>query len=501
MMFFRKPPPEFRGYVDSTQDGRISGWVWDRLRPRKRLDVEIYSAGSLIDSTRADIYREDLARSRIGDGCYAFSFEMPAGEFPDETIAARVAGSSFWLIDSTGRQPLAARSPYLMNSPARGLPILRPGLSLRAVDASDVEIAEELQRAWRAANGRLAMSAFTDRKTMWGDIVASRHRSLFNSLNDADPRALAAHLVDMQKLPESTGLTQGDRAYRDFLAASREGRRAAVAPFHDMLASLAQYLGLQRAECAEQDYIGETIIIDQEVLAHRIEAALGHAITAPAVFDGLYGLSIDDRVLHGRDIQALYAALRTIEASGQERPEICEIGAGFGKVAQFAWMQGVRRYTIIDLPTVCAMQYYYLRKTSPGVRITFRDAWGHRLEGDGIDLVFASNLCEDMQIRADIVLNCDSFPEMGDAICSNYFARIPKWAPLLLSINQEANREIRGPDDRQTVVGALLPKFGFVRRYRFRSWIRRGYVEELWSTPAADFPVGARNTAIVAKQP
>ncbi len=83
---------------------------------------------------------------------------------------------------------------------------------------------------------------------------------------------------------------------------------------------------------------------------------------------------------------------------------------------------------------------------------------------------------------------------MGDAVCRDYFRRIALWAPLLLSINQEANREIRGPNDRQSVVGALLPEFGFTRRYRFRSWIRRGYVEELWSAPPQ--PGGAAHSAI-----
>jgi len=480
-MLFRKPPPEYRGYVDSSRDGRLSGWAWDSLRPRKRLDVEIYSAGSLLGSARADIFREDLARSSIGDGRYAFSFEMPVGEYPDETIAAKVAGSQFWLLSSAGRERPGSKGGALMNSTRRGLPMLRPGLSFRAVDQSDIDIAEELQREWRAADAQRAATAFTDRKTMWGDIVSSRHRSLFDFLSGSDPRPLATCLVDLQKLPESEGLAQGDRAYRDFLAASPDGRRAAVAPFHDMLASLAQYMGLERAECAEQDYVGATLVIDQEALAARIETALGHAIAPPPIFDALYGLSIGDRILHGRDIQALYAALRTIEASGKNKPEICEIGAGFGKVAQYAWMQGVRRYTIIDLPTVCAMQYYYLRKTLPQVRIAFRYPFENQLENEGVDLVFASELREGAQPRSDIVLNCDAFPEMGDAICRGYFAQIRDWAPLLLSINQEANREIRGPDDRQTVVGALLPKFGFVRSYRFRSWIRRGYVEELWS--------------------
>ena len=70
-MLFRKPPPEYRGYVDSSRDSRLSGWAWDSLRPRKRHDVEIYSAGSILGSARADIFREDLARSSIGDGRYA----------------------------------------------------------------------------------------------------------------------------------------------------------------------------------------------------------------------------------------------------------------------------------------------------------------------------------------------------------------------------------------------------------------------------------------------
>jgi hypothetical protein len=84
----------------------------------------------------------------------------------------------------------------------------------------------------------------------------------------------------------------------------------------------------------------------------------------------------------------------------------------------------------------------------------------------------------------DIVVNCDSFPEMGDGVCRGYFFMIRNWAPLLLSINQEANRKVGRSGERQSVVGDLLPEFDYARRYRFRSWIRRGYVEELWSAPA-----------------
>ena len=309
-----------------------------------------------------------------------------------------------------------------MNSTARGLPLLRPALSMRGVDAIDIEIAEELQRAWRQRMGNGAASALLDRKTMWGEIVATRHRSFLACLEDSDPRRLAEHFVALQKSSESEGLAQGDKAYRDFLAASPEGRRAAVVPFHDMLASLVQYMGLAHAECAEQDFVGETLVTDQNVLVDRIEAALGQTIVFPDVFDGLYGLSVRERVLHGRDIQALYAALRAIEASGQTTPAICEIGGGFGKVAQYAWLRGVRRYTIVDLPTVCAMQYFYLRRALPKASISLGS--DEKVEGDGISLVFAPSASQSLELSADIALNCDSFPEMGDTVCRDYFRRI-----------------------------------------------------------------------------
>lgn len=488
-MLFRRPPHELRGYIDGVQDGRIVGWAWDRSRPRRRLEVEILSAGVPLGLARADGFRDDLAASGVGDGRYAFSFVLPATDIPRETLAARVLGTSFFLFDDA-----KPGSQEFLNSTARGLPLLRPALSQRLVDDADIAIAAELQRLWRASGGESAAATLEDRKQMWGQIVASRHGALRAALNGGDARRLAECLVDSQKRHSSEGLMQGQRAYSDFMAASPEGRRAAVAPFHDMLASLVQYLGVERAECAEQDFQGAAIARDQETLAQEIETALAprlaHAalgwLAPPPVFDGLYGLAIGGRVLHGRDIQALYAALRAIEASSLEAPVICEIGAGFGKVARYAALLGVRRYVVIDLPTVCAMQFFYLRRTLPHVPIAFGEAGQIEDRAPGIELLFAANLPGGDRLKADIALNCDSFPEMGDAVCRDYFSRIPSWAPLLLSINQEGWREIRGPQHRQTVVGAILPEFGFTRAYRFRSWVRRGFVEELWRAPNRD---------------
>jgi hypothetical protein len=480
MWFKQKRAPELIGYIDNVSKGRVTGWVCDRTRPEARFNVEILSAGAVIGVVRAETLRKDLAKAGVGDGCYGFQFTLPNGDVAAETLAARVEEEGFWLLSSGGRKSFAAFEGELMNSTRRGLPLLHPTLSLRMADERDMEIAARLQAEWRVRAPRAAARALGGGGAMWTSIVSDRHHRLLRLLEGDDARALAAHLVGVQRTPAAEGLEQGEQAYRDFIAATPAGRRAAVAPYHDMLASLAQYLGLARAECAEQNFVGESLVVATRELAAKIEAALGFEIAPPDVFDGLFGLAIGERVLDGRDIQSLYSALRIIEASAISSPRILEIGGGFGKVARYALMRGARHYTIVDLPTVSAMQYFFLSRALPEARVAFR----HPAEPpgeSGVDLVFAPLLDDSSRIAADIAFNCDSFPEMGDAVCRSYFARIGAWAPLLLSINQEANRKVGDSGERQTVVGDLLPDYGFSRLYRFRSWIRRGYVEELWS--------------------
>jgi hypothetical protein len=472
--------PELTGYLDAVSDGYARGWAYDRTRPRKRLALEVYAAGDRLGVSRAELFRRDLAEAGIGDGRFGFEFQLPDKNVNPETISIKVKQTDFWLFNHASTT-MIERSSKLLNSVRKGLPILRPGLSFRGVDSRDIEIASQLQQEWRVLAATKRSDDFIGRKSMWQSISASRHRTILGLLNGCDPRQLAEHLVNLQKLAASEGLSQGERAYRDFVEASPYGRRAAVLPFQDMLGSLAQYLAVIPGECSEYGSDGDVMGTASDELVAKVETALGFSIVPPTVFDGLFGLLIGGRILHGRDIQALYAALRVIEASGMSRPRVCEIGGGLGKVAYNAWMLGVRRYSIVDLPTVSAMQYFYLRRTLPAVEVRFCHPTHLNTDRDGIDLFFASHMQTGVFLLSDIVLNCDSFPELGTDVCRKYFALIGNWAPLLLSVNQESNKEIRGPADRQVIVGKLLTEFGFTRLYRFRSWIRRGYIEELWS--------------------
>ena len=479
---FQRRRPELTGYVDAVSEGHVRGWAYDRTRPRQRLALDIYVAGHRVGITRAGLFRQDLANAGIGDGYCGFDFELPDKSVGPETVSVKVGQNDFWLVNHAAAT-IVERSGEVLNSFRKGMPILCPGLSLRSVDGLDIEIASQLQSEWCALAATKGSNDFIGQKSMWQSIAASRHRTLLDLLHGSDSRQLAQHLVNVQKLPVSEGLSQGERAYRDFVEASLDGRRAAVLPFHDMLASLAQYLAVIPGECAEYGSDGDAMGATSDELVEKIETALGFSIVPETIFEGIFGLLIRDRILHGRDIQALYAALRAIEASALARPRVCEVGGGFGKVAYYAWMLGVRRYSIVDLPTVAAMQYFYLRRALPEVDVRFCHPDAIRSDRYGIDLFFASHMQSGVYLPSDIVLNCDSFPELGTNICRKYFSLVWNWAPLLLSINQESNKEIRGPSDRQVIVGDLLPEFGFTRRYRFRSWVRKGYVEELWSSP------------------
>lgn len=68
----------FRGYFDGLQNGHVRGWIYNRLRPDEPIKVGIYADGIKIDTTLADIYRNDLKQAGIGNGFHAFDHKIDA---------------------------------------------------------------------------------------------------------------------------------------------------------------------------------------------------------------------------------------------------------------------------------------------------------------------------------------------------------------------------------------------------------------------------------------
>lgn len=107
--FLRRP--RYRGQLDTLREGVVHGWAHDSSRPRERLFVEIHAGGALVGVVRADAFRSDLAGAGIGDGKFAFSFVLPAEAGDGGPIAARVAESEYWLVNSNRHGTANAPKP------------------------------------------------------------------------------------------------------------------------------------------------------------------------------------------------------------------------------------------------------------------------------------------------------------------------------------------------------------------------------------------------------
>lgn len=72
-----REPPEFEGFIDAIEDGRVYGWAVDPGRPGHRVAVEIYHGRDLLGEATANRFRQDLVHYGDGSGRCAFVFNLP----------------------------------------------------------------------------------------------------------------------------------------------------------------------------------------------------------------------------------------------------------------------------------------------------------------------------------------------------------------------------------------------------------------------------------------
>ncbi len=439
------------GYIDSIRARTVAGWAVDGDEPVR---VSILLNGEPIGLVLADRFREDLMHAGYGDGRHAYEFLVPEHLWLTGSISAQIVGGPV-LTNGAEAEQLRHKEMFMV-SPLRGYPSPPWILTRKEVGPEDLEVANELIKIWRRIR-----EGVLDLEGIWAMHIETRQRDIIAPLEAGDVERVASVFVSLPREMVTDGMYQGRPAYEALMAASDLGRSMDVALYHDALLALGQYLG-DHVECPEQGEFGSALHQDSYAVKRAIEEKLGFgSITPPLIFDGLFGLCDG---LNIRDIQGLYAALRVASIT---RGHVCEVGGGVGRAAYFAVLLGISKYTIVDLPLICLLQYFVLRRSLPDISVT--------VDGDGkINLLPAWSFPSGY----DLVLNCDSFPEMGSKVVSDYSRKIN--SPIL-SINQEAaaplTADINGP--RQVVVGDVLSQ-RFEREYRFPCWVRKGYVEELW---------------------
>ena len=189
-------------------------------------------------------------------------------------------------------------------------------------------------------------------------------------------------------------------------------------------------------------------------------------MTFPNPFAGEIGLATGRGTASYRAVQALYQAQR-IKHFGAA--SVVEIGGGLGRTAFYAWQSGVRDYTLVDLPLTGVAQAYFLGRTLGPENVCL---FGE--ERPGIRVLPPTGFLEQSS-HPDLVLNVNSLPELSRDAALAYVTEIRHRAARFLSVNHETEA---------FTVAELCAEVGMPAAGRSPYWLRRGYVEELFTKPS-----------------
>jgi hypothetical protein len=482
----------YEGYVDFSSAAEIRGWVYDNAAPNEPVTVEIFSDGRLVASMAASQFRADLVTHQKGNGNHAFVYRHAAHETPAVPLTARILGKR-WELPLSGQ---AAKPSYprrydrlLAHSLEYGLPTGECAFSRTESSSEEPAIADRLITAYHRALQDDPRKQADQKWDLWSEVGAAHHREILELLRKRDVHGTAEYLHNAHARGLTFGITQGTET-TERLRTEIDARRFTGTFYFDALSSLAEYLGILDLECPEQGpRWGENMHGDPEELIARISDTVGFPIVYPPVANWSFGIKTKDGMLSGRDIAALYAALRLRSIAQNlriESPEICEIGGGLGATAHYASRLGLGRYTIIDLPLIGVLQGHFLLRTLPTAKIVL---YGEEEQTPASIRVLPTYCFQNLDSQHDLLFNQDSMPEMHSEYSLAYLSHARhNVRHAFLSINQES-RAPQSASNRQTVVRELVREAGGFRlSYRFRHWLRAGYAEELFTrTDGAGF--------------
>lgn len=344
------------------------------------------------------------------------------------------------------------------------------------VTEDDRELCRRLIDAYaRATRGSAGAGSTTG---MWAWIFSERQRRLAEALERRDADGLAGMLAAMLRSEFVVGM-----AYGDLVGAARPrlGTRLWWLKSLDGLVSLAEAVGAVPAENPEQGPVGLAFDRGLDGLVEAIERELACEIDFPDV-GAPYGVRVGTTLIPPDWPEQIYAARRLADAMerhlapSSDGARIVEIGAGYGAMAcaLLKVCPGVGRYAIVDLPIVNVLQGYFLSKALGADQVALFGEAPARVS-------IVPNLALDtVQTPCDVVANKDSMPEMPEPAMLEYL----HWTKaacrgLFFSYNQEAQASFDG--ERQNLVpDAIAAVGGFERVRRDTSWVRRGYVEEIY---------------------
>jgi hypothetical protein len=316
---------------------------------------------------------------------------------------------------------------------------------------------------------------------MWLWIFDAYQRELAATLERGDEEGLAAVMASMFQEDFVLGLASGPLITH---TNSRLASRIWCLKSFDALVSLAEALGVVPVENPEQGGTGLAFQAGLGDLLLRLERELGFRLDFPDV-GAPSGVTVQDRLITPDTPDQIYAAVRLDQAiclhldrgtGGVESRRVVEIGGGYGAMCYWFLQrrEAVATYTIVDLPIVNVIQGYFLACALGPTRVSFYE------EPSSQVMIVPNHALAEVASPFDVLVNKDSMPEMPHAAMIEYL----DWGAtncegLFYSYNQEVNADFLG--EAQGVVHRAIAALGcFERLRRDESWVRRGYVEEIY---------------------
>jgi hypothetical protein len=308
-----------------------------------------------------------------------------------------------------------------------------------------------------------------DPGNMWGDIF-QQHQFFLEWMRTGELEKAHDHLNLMHQSPLMTGITQGS-GETEIMNEYPEVLTMRLLRAWDVFLGVMEYVGIISPQNHEQG--ASFVTISEETL---LEHAPAHMV-APRWQGGLWGLATSRGLFSERDLMSLYIALKIREKFPLES-RIMEIGGGAGYIAYWLYKLGYRNIHMVDIPSVAACQAYQLAANIGAENISLSN------ESHEAAVKFISP--EQIPHRIDnfdLVVNCDSMPEMDKDSLNTYLDFIVNHAGSFYSINQECRGTYNGTMQhvvRSVIKNEYQNKITRVDRSRF--WLRDGYTEE-WYIP------------------
>lgn len=347
--------------------------------------------------------------------------------------------------------------------------------------ASDVALAEKIIVSYASAKEESKLgNPGVEPGTIWDTLLKTHYARLHTLLESGRSDQLAKFFSEIFQTETVNGYTNGTT----FNELPHRWWTFATA-IEVSLISLAEAVGVARAECPEQGVIGHALQPDASQLIERLERYFGFRIEAPTL-GGARGVTLGGRFLTREVCSQIYTAYRirqVLDTAKQSLPlHIVEVGGGYGGLC--LWLhrmlgERIASYTIVDLPITNVVQAYFLSNTLQKEVLVYDNSNIPKTNPHAVRLVPHFAL-EALPGPYNLFLNQDSMPELPAIEVERYI----NWGSekvdgLFFSFNQEAYSVVSGAP--QVLLPEVISRFAnYQLLQRHTSWDRRGYVEEVY---------------------